>query len=49
MDLPFVFGKIAENEDFTDRTEELQHVISDRHGMVNTIIISPRRWGKPRW
>ncbi len=46
MDLPFVFGKIAENEDFTDRTEELQHVISDWHGLVNTIIISPRRWGK---
>lgn len=46
MDIPFVFGKIADGEDFTDRTVDTEKLKNNFHGLVNTIIISPRRWGK---
>ncbi len=43
---PFVFGTSASGENFTDRVEETAHLLANfRHG-VNTILISPRRWGK---
>ncbi len=45
-DLPFVFGKAAEGEHFTDRTQETEQLkMNFLHG-INSIIISPRRWGK---
>lgn len=46
MDIPFVFGKIADGEDFTDRTTDTAKLTDNFLGLVNTIIISPRRWGK---
>lgn len=46
MDIPFVFGKIADGEDFTDRTVDTEKLKNNFRGLVNTIIISPRRWGK---
>lgn len=46
MDIPFVFGKIADGEDFTDRVEDTEKLKNNFRGLVNTIIISPRRWGK---
>ncbi len=46
METPFVFGKIASEEDFTDREIETQHLLNNFNGLVNTILISPRRWGK---
>lgn len=46
MDLPFVFGRMAEFENFTDRNKEKEHLITNWKGLVNTIVISPRRWGK---
>lgn len=46
MDIPFVFGKIADGEDFTDRTIDTEKLKNNFRGVVNTIIISPRRWGK---
>ena len=46
MDIPFVFGKIADGEDFTDRTADTEKLKNNFRGLVNTIIISPRRWGK---
>ncbi|PID90792.1 MAG: AAA family ATPase [Bacteroidetes bacterium] len=43
---PFVFGTSASGENFTDRVEETAHLLTNfRHG-INTILISPRRWGK---
>jgi len=44
--LPFVFGRIAFNKEFINREKEIEHLISNFTGLVNTIIISPRRWGK---
>ena len=46
MDIPFVFGKIADGADFTDRTIDTEKLKANFRGLVNTIIISPRRWGK---
>ncbi len=45
-ELPFSFGKIAQEQDFTDRKEETAHLVSNFESLVNTILISPRRWGK---
>jgi len=44
--LPFVFGRIALNKEFTNREKEIEHLISNFTGLINTVIISPRRWGK---
>lgn len=46
MDLPFVYGKSAEDEFFTDREQESKSLTENLKGLNNTIIISPRRWGK---
>lgn len=46
MNIPFVYGKIAEKENFTDRKEEQETLFQNFSCLVNTIIISPRRWGK---
>ena len=46
MDIPFVFGKIADGDDFTDRTIDTEKLKNNFRGLVNTVIISPRRWGK---
>lgn len=46
METPFVFGKIATEKNFTDREQETAHLIQSFTSLVNTIIISPRRWGK---
>ena len=44
--LPFIFGKSADIINFTDREEESQHLEMNFKSLINTIIISPRRWGK---
>ena len=46
MEIPFVFGKIATGGNFTDREQETQRLENNFNYCVNTIIISPRRWGK---
>ena len=46
MNTPFVFGKIAKSENFTDREKETSLLVSNFNSLINTIIISPRRWGK---
>ena len=45
-DAPFVFGKLATQTDFTDRDKEAAQLASNFRALVNTIIVSPRRWGK---
>lgn len=44
--VPFKFGKIVDSENFTDRVSETRHLRNNFLGLVNTAIISPRRWGK---
>ena len=46
MNIPFAYGKIVEDVDFTDRTDETAHLMSNFLSLTNTAIISPRRWGK---
>lgn len=46
MQIPFIFGKIASGENFTDRTAETKRLVSNFSYCINTILISPRRWGK---
>ncbi len=43
---PFVFGKAAEGTYFTDKTEDAKRLHANLTHGINTIIISPRRWGK---
>ncbi len=43
---PFIFGVATSGDNFTDRIEETDRLLLNfRHG-VNTVLISPRRWGK---
>ena len=46
METPFIFGKIATNKNFTDREKETANLVQNFMSLINTIIISPRRWGK---
>ena len=46
MNSPFTFGKIAKGSNFTDRAFETKRLLSNFDDKVNTILISPRRWGK---
>lgn len=43
---PFVFGRKAVGNSFTDREKETERLISNFKNRVNTVLISPRRWGK---
>jgi uncharacterized protein len=43
---PIVFGRLATGFDFTDLAEESTHLASNFSSMVNTVLLSPRRWGK---
>ncbi len=46
MEIPFVYGKVVADSDFTDRTEETKKLVGNFMSLTNTAIISPRRWGK---
>ncbi len=46
MKVPFVFGKLAVENNFTNRDKEIERLTGNFLMLVNTILISPRRWGK---
>lgn len=46
MEKPFVFGVATSGDNFTDREKETQRLLLNFTHGVNTILISPRRWGK---
>jgi hypothetical protein len=46
MKAPFTYGKIVHDNDFTNRDKETKRLIDNFNATVNTILISPRRWGK---
>ncbi len=46
MEPPFIFGKIATEKNFTDREKETADLVQYFTSLNNTIIVSPRRWGK---
>jgi len=43
---PFIYGKTASNENFTNREKDFIYLSNNFKGLINSIIISPRRWGK---
>ena len=43
---PFRYGQVVIGEFFTDRTAETQALVADALAGQNTVIISPRRYGK---
>ena len=46
MRSPFMFGKIVAGEKFIDREEEQKQLSHNIASHINTVLISPRRWGK---
>jgi len=44
--LPFIFGKSSDLMNFTDREEETLRLETNFKSLINTTIVSPRRWGK---
>lgn len=46
IESPFVFGRKVTGDNFTDRESETQRLLNNFNNRVNTILISPRRWGK---
>ena len=43
---PFDFGSTVNQVKFTNRTEDLSRLKANMAAGINTILISPRRWGK---
>ncbi len=46
MNTPFIFGKLAVDQNFTNRSAEIIKLKQNFISGINTILISPRRWGK---
>jgi len=46
METAFVYGKIVSDNNFTDREKEVKSLLLNFENRTNTILISPRRWGK---
>ena len=46
MEAPFIYGRLAESNNYTNRTKERELLKNNFNGLINTVIISPRRWGK---
>jgi len=46
METPFVFGTLASGIEFTNRVYEIKRLKNNFLSGINTMIISPRRWGK---
>lgn len=46
MITPFMFGKIARKTDFANREEEISRMVTNYLSKTNSILVSPRRWGK---
>ena len=46
MENPFKFGTLVDNEYFTDRVMEQEHIASMLHSPNHIVLISPRRFGK---
>jgi len=46
MDSPFQYGKLATGSTFVNRVNEKKELKSNLYSGINTMLISPRRWGK---
>lgn len=43
---PFIFGVATSGDNFTDRKKETERLLLNFQHGINTMLISPRRWGK---
>lgn len=43
---PFTFGVPTSGDNFTDRKKETERLLANFNHGINTVLISPRRWGK---
>ncbi len=43
---PFVFGTLANSNEFANREDEVKRILNNTNAGISTILISPRRWGK---
>jgi predicted adenine nucleotide alpha hydrolase (AANH) superfamily ATPase len=46
MEIPFMYGRLAEKDSFIDRVEDSKELKNFLQYGINTILVSPRRWGK---
>lgn len=46
MDSPFIYGTTVSTDAFTNREDEIKKLAANLQGGINTMLISPRRWGK---
>lgn len=46
MEAPFIYGKLAVENNFTNREKEVKLLTANFNNGINIILISPRRWGK---
>jgi AAA+ ATPase superfamily predicted ATPase len=43
---PFLFGRTVVSEEFVNRRNDIEHLWLNVRSSINTVLISPRRWGK---
>jgi AAA+ ATPase superfamily predicted ATPase len=46
MQSPFSFGRTVDGQGFTNRVADIRRLSNNLSNGINTILISPRRWGK---
>ncbi len=46
MNSPFIYGKVVTGKQFINRTDDIKRIQNNISAGINTILISPRRWGK---
>ncbi len=46
MNSPFKYGKIVTGDSFINRSQDVKRIQNNIAAGINTILISPRRWGK---
>lgn len=46
MNSPFKYGKVVTGSSFINRSEDIKRIQQNISSGINTILISPRRWGK---
>lgn len=46
MEAPFLYGKTVTEDNFTNRSADIKRLTGNLQNHINTILISPRRWGK---
>jgi len=46
MNSPFKYGRIVTGDSFINRSEDIKRIRQNIESGINTLLISPRRWGK---